>query len=192
MNPYIPKFASGEKEASGSDRGSAYHRVLELLDYEGLAGMLNGDVKAWYEAQLQSLIDAGRITKEEVDLVNPKKICTFLQSPVAARMAQAAVRGDLYKEQPFVLAVSAKDLSEEFPEEEKVLIQGIIDVYFIEDNEIVLLDYKTDAVNSGEELVQRYKTQLDYYRKALENIYGRKVKERLLYAFRLEETVEVK
>ncbi|MBO4988080.1 MAG: helicase-exonuclease AddAB subunit AddA [Lachnospiraceae bacterium] len=192
MNPYIPKFASGEKEASGSDRGSAYHRVLELLDYEGLAGMLNGDVKVWYEAQLQSLIDAGRITKEEVDLVNPKKICTFLQSPVAARMAQAAVRGDLYKEQPFVLAVSAKDLSEEFPEEEKVLIQGIIDVYFIEDNEIVLLDYKTDVVNSGEELVQRYKTQLDYYRKALENINGRKVKERLLYAFRLEETVEVK
>ncbi len=204
INPYIPRFASGEKEASGSDRGSAYHRVLELLDYAGLAGVLHGDafkddsasrdkeqLKAWYEAQLQSLIDAGRITEEEVDLVNPKKVLTFLQSPVANRMALAAVRGDLYKEQPFVLAVPAKDLSEEFPEEEKVLIQGIIDVYFIEDNEIVLLDYKTDAVNSGEELVQRYKTQLDYYRKALENINGRKVKERLLYAFRLDEIVKV-
>ena len=54
-----------------------------------------------------------------------------------------------------------------------------------------MLDYKTDAINSGEELVQRYKTQLDYYRKALENINGRKVKERLLYAFRLDETVAV-
>lgn len=216
INPYIPKFASGEKEASGSDRGSAYHRVLELLDYAGLADVLNEDIfkeenilkgenafrkekgfqgrdrlTAWYEAQLQGLIGAERITQQEADLVNPKKIITFLQSPVAARMAKAAMRGDLYKEQPFVLGISAKTLSEEFPEDETVLIQGIIDVYFVEDNEIVLLDYKTDAVASGKELVQRYKTQLDYYTKALENINGRKVKERLLYAFRLDEIVEV-
>ncbi len=192
INPYIPKFASGEKEASGSDRGSAYHRVLELLDYEGLAFECKEKLTKWYEEQLQSLINADRITQQEIDLVNPKKIITFLQSPVAKRMADAALRGDLYKEQPFVLAVPAKELSEEFPDGEKVLIQGIIDVYFAEGDEIVLLDYKTDAVNSGEELVQRYKTQLDYYQKALENINGRKVKERLLYAFRLDEIVEVR
>lgn len=192
VNPYIPAFASKEKEASGSDRGSAYHRVLELLDYTDLA--IDSSVKelwAWYEAQIQTCIENGRITQQEVDLVNTKKIITFLQSPAAKRMAAAAVRGDLYKEQPFVLGISAKCLSDEFPEDETVLIQGIIDVYFIEDNEIVLLDYKTDAVNSGEELVQRYKTQLDYYCKALENINGCKVKERLLYSFRLDEIVEV-
>ena len=205
INPYIPRFASEEKEASGSDRGSAYHRVLELLDYVGLAQVLNAEtinetntypskeqLMVWYESQLQSLIIADRITPQEADLVNPKKVVTFLQSPVAKRMASAALRGDLYKEQPFVLGVPARLLSEEFPEEEKVLIQGIIDVYFVEEDEIVLLDYKTDAVNSGEELVQRYKTQLDYYRKALENIKGMKVKECLLYAFRLDETIEVR
>ncbi len=204
MNSYIPKFAAGEKEASGSDRGSAYHRVLELLDYTALAGLLGADdftldnaqnqkekLAAWYEMQLQNCMEAGRITQQEVDLVNARKVLTFLQSSVAKRMAMAAVRGDLYKEQPFVLGISAKNLSGEFPEDETVLIQGIIDVYFIEDNEIVLLDYKTDIVNSGAELVQRYKTQLDYYRKALENINGRKVKERLLYAFKLDETVDV-
>ena len=204
INPYIPKFASVEKEASGSDRGSAYHRVLELLDYVSLAGLLNGDafkednahqckerLKAWYEAQLQSFISAGRITQQEVDLVNPKKVLTFLQNPVAKRMAMAAVRGDLYKEQPFVLGVDARRLSADFPENEKVLIQGIIDVYFIEDDEIVLLDYKTDAVSTGNELVQRYKTQLDYYTESLENITGMRVKERLLYAFKLDEIVEV-
>lgn len=192
INPYIPRFASGEKEASGSDRGSAYHRVLELLDYEGLVTDASAkELWTWYESQRQSLINADRITPQEADLVNTKKIITFLQSPVAKRMADAAMRGDLYKEQPFVLGLPARALSEEFPEEEKVLIQGIIDVYFVEENEIVLLDYKTDAVNSGEELVQRYKTQLDYYRKALENIKGMKVKECLLYAFRLDETVEV-
>ena len=67
-----------------------------------------------------------------------------------------------------------------------------IETYVEEDDEIVLLDYKTDAINSGEELVQRYKTQLDYYRKALENIKGMKVKVCLLYAFRLDETIEVR
>ena len=192
INPYIPKFASGEKEASGSDRGSAYHRVLELLDFAKLETEASEkELWAWYEAQVQTYIDTGRITQQEADLVNPKKVITFLQSPVAKRMAAAAVRGDLYKEQPFVLGIPAKELSKEFPDEETVLIQGIIDVYFVEDNETVLLDYKTDAINFGEELVQRYKTQLDYYQKALENINGRKVKERLLYAFRLDETVAV-
>ena len=192
INPYIPKFASGEKEASGSDRGSAYHRVLELLEYTKLeAEISEKELWTWYEAQIQTCIDTGRITQQEVDLVNPKKVITFLQSPVAKRMAAAAVRGDLYKEQPFVLGIPAKELSEDFPDRETVLIQGIIDVYFVEDDEIILLDYKTDAIKSGEELVQRYKTQLDYYQKALENISGRKVKERLLYAFRLDEIVNV-
>ena len=206
INPYIPRFAAEEKAASGSDRGSAYHRVLELLDYKELDTLLeackmdekmalenasDSDKKlaSWYQEQLAANIANGRVLKEETELVNTKKILTFLQSPVAKRMANAAVNGQLHKEQPFVLGVEAKLLSEEFPENEKVLIQGIIDVYFIEDNEIVLLDYKTDAVSTGVELVQRYKTQLDYYTKALENITGIRVKERLLYAFKLDEEV---
>lgn len=206
INPYIPRFAAEEKAASGSDRGSAYHRVLELLDYKELDTLFetcktdekmtlenasDSDKKLalWYQEQLAANIANGRVLKEEAELVNTKKILTFLQSPVAKRMAAAAVNGKLHKEQPFVLGVDAKLLSEEFPENEKVLIQGIIDVYFIEGNEIVLLDYKTDAVSTGVELVQRYKTQLDYYTKALENITGMRVKERLLYAFKLDEVV---
>jgi len=206
INPYIPRFAAEEKAASGSDRGSAYHRVLELLDYKELDTLLEAcktdekmtlenasdsgkKLASWYQEQLAAHIANGRVLKEETELVNTKKILTFLQSPVAKRMAAAAVNGKLHKEQPFVLGVDAKLLSEEFPENEKVLIQGIIDVYFIEGNEIVLLDYKTDAVSTGVELVQRYKTQLDYYTKALENITGIRVKERLLYAFKLDEVV---
>ncbi|MBP3342658.1 MAG: PD-(D/E)XK nuclease family protein, partial [Peptococcaceae bacterium] len=206
INPYIPRFAAEEKAASGSDRGSAYHRVLELLNYKELDTLLEAcktdekmalenasdsgkKLASWYQEQLASHIANGRVLKEETELVNTKKILTFLQSPVAKRMVAAAVNGKLHKEQPFVLGVDAKLLSEEFPENEKVLIQGIIDVYFIEGNEIVLLDYKTDAVSTGDELVQRYKTQLDYYTKALENITGMRVKDRLLYAFKLDEVV---
>jgi len=205
INPYIPKFAAEEKKASGSDRGSAYHRMLELLDYEKLYTLLGAEeqtilenknlgteLEEWYKEQLTACMEQGRITQEEAELVSAKKVVTFLHSPIAKRMAAAAVRGDLYKEQPFVLGVDAKRLSVDFPEDEKVLIQGIIDVYFVEDNEIVLLDYKTDAVSCGTELVQRYKTQLDYYTESLENITGMKVKEKLLYAFKLDEIVEVK
>ena len=104
-------------------------------------------------------------------------------------MAEAESRGDLYKEQPFVLGIDASRLSEEFPDEEKVLIQGIIDVYFIEDGKIVLLDYKTDAVKTGEELKKRYQTQIDYYTEALEKITGLKVKEKILYSFALGEEI---
>ena len=124
-------------------------------------------------------------------MVNLKKIGTFLDSSVAARMAAAQDRGDLYKERPFVLGIEANRLSEEFPIDEKVLIQGIIDVYFIEDGEIVLLDYKTDAVRTGEELIKRYQTQIDYYTEALEKITGLKVKEKLLYSFALSDVIRI-
>ena len=140
---------------------------------------------------MERCITQDKITQEEVLLVNKQKILTFLQSPIAKRMIAADIRGDLYKEQPFVLGIDARKISKEFPEQEKVLIQGIIDVYFIEDNEIVLLDYKTDAVNTKDELVKRYKTQLDYYTEALEKITGMHVKERILYSFRLDESILV-
>ena len=74
----------------------------------------------------------------------------------------------------------------EFPETETVLIQGIIDVFFEEEGGLVLLDYKTDAVSSMEELWNRYETQLDYYQEAVQKLSGKPVRERMLYSFHLE------
>ena len=192
--PYIPNFAKESREVSGAARGSAYHRLLELLDYAKLLGeqKANGNNHtAYMQKSIEQFVESGRITQEEVDMVNLKKIGTFLDSSVAARMAAAQNRGDLYKERPFVLGIEANRLSEEFPIDEKVLIQGIIDVYFIEDGEIVLLDYKTDAVKTGEELIKRYQTQIDYYTEALEKITGLKVKEKLLYSFALSDVIRI-
>ena len=208
VNPYIPRFAASKQEPSGSDRGSAYHRLLELVAYRELRNCMeiedaeasleteySGNTKLKLQEYMQQCMERcitqDKITQEEVLLVNKQKILTFLQSPIAKRMIAADIRGDLYKEQPFVLGIDARKISKEFPEQEKVLIQGIIDVYFIEDNEIVLLDYKTDAVNTKDELVKRYKTQLDYYTEALEKITGMHVKERILYSFRLDESILV-
>ena len=191
--PYIPNFAKESREVSGAARGSAYHRLLELLDYAKLMEEqeVNGNEHAAYiQKSIEQFVESGRITQEEVNMVNLKKIGSFLDSPIAARMAAADARGDLYKEQPFVLGIEASRLSEGFPIDEKVLIQGIIDVYFVEDGEIVLLDYKTDAVKTGDELKKRYETQINYYTEALEKITGFKVKEKLLYSFALGKEVK--
>ena len=102
-------------------------------------------------------------------------------------MGEAARAGKLYKEQPFVMGLEANLLNDEFPREETVLIQGIIDVFFEEDGRYVLLDYKTDAVYTAEELVKRYHVQLDYYTQALEQSSGYRDTERILYSFKLGE-----
>ena len=122
-------------------------------------------------------------------LVMRDKIAAFLQSDLAVRMAAAQREGALYKEQPFVMAVSASLLDEKFPAEEKVLIQGIIDAYFEEEGAITILDYKTDRVSTLEELKKRYKTQLDYYEEAVGQLTGRPVREKVLYSFALMDWI---
>ena len=104
-------------------------------------------------------------------------------------MRRARERNALYKEQPFVLGIPANVLRDTFPADEMVLVQGIIDVFFIEDEQIVLADYKTDAVNTPEELVRRYQTQLDYYAKALEQLLEKPVKEKRIYSFALGKEI---
>ena len=121
--------------------------------------------------------------------VNKYKLLHFLETPLAKRMWEAQKRGELYREQPFVLGIAADKLNPDFPAEEKVLIQGIIDAFFVEDGEIVLLDYKTDKVLNAKELWDRYEAQLDYYEEALCKLMQMPVKERVLYSFSLEECV---
>ena len=76
-----------------------------------------------------------------------------------------------------------------FPQEETVLIQGVIDAYFEEEGELVVLDYKTDRVDSAEELVRRYAAQLEHYAHALEKLTHKKVKEKLIYSFALDKVI---
>ena len=72
------------------------------------------------------------------------------------------------------------------------MIQGIIDLYFIDNDEnIVLVDYKTDNIQNVEELIKRYKPQLDYYKRALEDITGKSVKKTVIYSLKLEEEIEI-
>ena len=113
-----------------------------------------------------------RLTEEYAKAVSLPKILNFLEQELAYRMWRAQEQGLLYREQPFVLGIDAKRLDPDLPEGEKVLIQGIIDVFFIEDGEIVLLDYKTDVIDSLEALWNRYNVQILIMETEVETMYA--------------------
>ena len=130
------------------------------------------------------------LSEQEVASLNLYKLSAFFTSELAERMWKADLDGKLYREQPFIYSVNASRLSSEFPAGESVLIQGIIDAYFVEDGALVLVDYKTDYVKEAEELWNRYETQLDYYGEALNRLTGYPVSHKILYSFCLECCVE--
>ena len=203
--PYIPGFRREQEKVSGAVRGNAFHRVMELLDFmyvfveSGLFEKCPGDYETYrkrldaerlknrLEEFLQRETISLRLTEEYAKAVSLPKILNFLEQELAYRMWRAQEQGLLYREQPFVLGIDAKRLDPDLPEGEKVLIQGIIDVFFIEDGEIILLDYKTDVIDSLEALWNRYNVQIQYYEEALTKLMQMPVKERILYSFYLEK-----
>ncbi len=185
--PYVPRFAGGEDSLNqGALRGSAMHRAVECLPVERLAqsGSLERDLEAW----LFRLVEEGRLSQETHALLRKDKLARFYQSKLAARMKAAKERDELYLERPFVMGRAADEI-EGTGSGTMVLIQGVIDAFFLEDGEIVLVDYKTDMVRKEAELILRYERQLALYQQALECNLGRKVKEKLIYSFSLDKTV---
>ena len=203
--PYIPGFRREQEKVSGAVRGNAFHRTMELLDFTYLfteSGLFTGCPNNYEEYRrgldknrLQNRLEeflqretiSLRLTEEYAKAVSLPKILNFLEQELAYRVWRAQEQGLLYREQPFVLGIDAKRLDPDLPEGEKVLIQGIIDVFFIEDGEIVLLDYKTDVIDSLEALWNRYNVQIQYYEEALTKLMQMPVKERILYSFYLEK-----
>lgn len=183
--PLIPEFLKEEEILTGAPRGSAYHKLLELLDFT-----VDYDVENLIAA-VQQLRQEGRLTDEMAECIRPKDILRFLGCRSGRRMADAARNGKLYKEQPFVLSVDASEIYPEDCSGEKILVQGIIDVYFEEPDGLVVLDYKTDKVRTGNELKEKYHAQLDYYAQALEQLTEKPVKEKIIYSFTLGEEIEV-
>ena len=187
---YIPRFCSREEKLSGAARGSAFHRAMELLDFAGL--VLTGsreELTDMVNRNLEAFVRSGRMTEEERDCVQEGMIADFLMTETAGRMQKAAAQGLLWKEQPFMLGLAADRVNPEFPADETVLIQGIIDVYWEEEGELVVLDYKTDRVNRAHDLIGRYQTQLAYYGEALARMTGKPIREKVIYSFYYNETL---
>lgn len=183
--PLVPQFLKEEEELKGASKGSAYHKFLELLDFAAEYD------KASLERYIEELKTEGRLEKDMAACIRPEDILAFLQSESGKRMSRAAKKQKLYKEQPFVLGIEAKEIYPEEDAEETILVQGIIDVYFEEEDGLVVLDYKTDKVRAAGELKEKYHAQLEYYAQALERLLRKPVKEKVIYSFTLQEEIQV-
>lgn len=179
---YVPRFER-EEQTLGTDRGTAYHKALELMNLSA------ENTREALEEDLRERTRSGALPDGYYDLLNMDKLLQFKKSPLAARMLAAEQKGKLYREQPFVLGLPANRLNAAFPETETVLIQGIIDVFFEEEDGLVIADYKTDRVQTADELRGRYQVQLDYYGEALARLTHKKIKQKLLYSFALGEEI---
>jgi len=174
-SPLIQKMKAEGKNI-GAAIGDSYHHALAFYDY-------SKDI-----SQLSEFL-----SPEEYGLLNQEKLKKFLDSPLGQLFAKAYKENTLYREQHFMQEVEYEKL---FPVDggdtvEKVILQGIIDAFIMEEEGIILVDYKTDRVKDGEELRNRYQKQIDLYSEALEQILGKKVKRRVLYSFSLGEEVDL-
>ena len=116
-----------------------------------------------------------------------QKVQGFFQSPLGAR----ALKSDIKRESPFEIQIPATDFQGQEIEGETMLLQGVIDMYFEEDGEIVLVDYKTDKCDSLEELSGKYSVQLKWYREAIKRLLKKEVKEVFIYSFYLNDYIEI-
>ena len=176
-----PSFMESEKELSGAKKGEVIHLVMQKL--EPVKGMDAEYVKG----TVQMLVDNGELSEKEAENVDVDKIIAFYSSELGTRLLKS---GKIFREANFETEVSLSDIKGFEEADEKILLQGIIDCYFEEDEEIVLIDYKSDSYNNPDELTARYKIQLDWYAYALEKITGKKVKEKFIYMFYGNDTVQ--
>ena len=160
--PIVPGFMKKDnaEALTGADRGTAYHRLLECLDYRRAYSIKE------LMAQTEELVAEGKMTKEAAECIYFKSVLAFAKSPVGMRMRNAFLNGTLKREQPFVMSIPASEADPSYPADETILVQGIIDAWFTEGEKLVLVDYKTDRVKEAGELEKRYEKQLMYYQQA--------------------------
>lgn len=186
----VPDFIEKRDRVNrGALRGSAMHLVMQCLPFAGSPS--DGNKKqmyAWIAEELGKLKKAGRLDETMYELVRIPMIVDFFASSLGKRMVQADQREELRKEKAFVLGIPAGEIWD-CDSRELVLVQGIVDAFFYEDGDIILMDYKTDSVEKPEQLIQRYQAQLDLYARALEEATGKKVREKIIYSFHLKKEI---
>lgn len=166
-----------------AQRGTATHKFMQFSNYAA--------ARADIESELARLVDGGFLSEDEGKAVNIGAAKRFFMSPLAERIFAS---DNVMREKKFAALFPAKFF---YPEltgeaaEEKIVVQGIADCVFVEDGELVIVDYKTDAGVDAEALLDRYSAQLEIYREALSQALGMPVKETLLYSFFMNSTVKV-
>ena len=190
-----PLFIQNEEERekiSGTERGTIVHLVMEVLDLKNVSSV--NDIKS----QIRGFVSKGIITEKQASIVNPYKIYKFFASNIGKRMLNAEI---INREKSIYAQVNMKDIyiyeklinndDKKLYDNESVMLRGIVDAYFEEENQIVLVDYKTDFVNEENinQIIEKYKKQLDLYADIIETLTGKSVKEKCIYLFGVDEAV---
>ena len=187
-----PKFLKEEKGLSAAERGTVIHYVMQRLNYDRVSTI--SEIKA----QIEEMVLDNSLTEKEASTVWYKKIYNFFNSNLGKRLLKAYKDERLVsRELPFFTELSSveykPELNKDVYVDEKIRLQGIIDCFFEEEDGIVLLDYKTDYVEEEkvDEIIERYRAQLKYYKDALEKITEKRVKESYLYLFGIDKEIKV-
>lgn len=201
---YVPAFIREREENRGAQRGTAVHRVMECMDFALMEQRLTesglwkvsqeGDeiiekIDPLIRKRLLELLELHKIDEKMYDLIQPEKIAVFFTKEIAGRLSHAQREGRLFLEKPFVMGKEAKEIYPKMESTERVLIQGIVDVFFLEDGKVHVLDYKTDRVSRAEQLIGRYQTQIELYAEALAKVFEVEIGDKLIYSFALGETI---
>lgn len=179
-----PKFTKKEEDIklTGAQKGTLLHLCMQKLDEKQ-----DYDLEK-IKQLIENLVKKEIITEKEAENINATAVLKFTQSKIWKDMKQAK---EIQKEKPFYITIPAKEIyQEEVPE--SILVQGIIDLYYTnKEDELILVDYKTDFVQTEEELVQKYQTQLELYRSALEKALNKEVKKIYIYSTFLGKEIEM-
>ncbi|MBQ1275236.1 MAG: helicase-exonuclease AddAB subunit AddA [Cellulosilyticum sp.] len=181
-----PSFIKSEEVVAGARRGTLIHSVFEHLDY------LKFQDEESIKLEIDRLILEKKLDVEVLSVIHPKSLAKMSQSSVIEKMRKAK---HVEKEKAFIYLAKASTVDDSYPEDEEILIQGIIDAYFIDEEGITILDYKTDYVDlkdietSKEKIKARYKKQLEFYAMALQNITNIKVVHQYIYLYNINEWI---
>lgn len=182
-----PAFMEESKGFSGAEIGTILHFVMQHLDFKRIKTAED------ITFQVGEMVFNELLSGQQAKTVAITKIFDYFHSPLGTRMLESE---KVYREVPFNIEISSTEFYKELEEHyntETLLLQGVIDCFFEENGEIVLLDYKTDYVPQGklETIREKYRLQIEYYTKALEQLTGKRVKARYVYLFWNGEVLEM-
>ena len=178
-----PKFLAGKTALTGAERGTALHLVMQDLDF------FCAPNEQSVCAQIEAMRAQRKLTDEQANAVDVQAIVRFLRSDLAARIRKSK---QVEREYRFSLLRPVRDFSS-LDADDSVLLQGVVDCFFEEDGELVVVDFKTDHVSCAQldERAEHYRPQLEAYSMALTRVMGKKVKEKVLYFFSAGEEVRL-
>ena len=180
----IPRFKEEEKDFTKVEIGTVVHFVMQHLDVSQSLTRKN------IEEQINNMADKKLLAQKEISVVNAGKIEEFFKTEIGQRMKAS---NEVKREVPFVIKKNASEIINSLNKDDVILIQGIIDCYFLEGDDVVIVDYKTDDVdeNCTEAIKEEYSPQILAYKEAVEKITGKNVKECFLYLFDIGKAVKV-